>query len=245
MKIKLLILTIFAFSIVELPALVYGQFNYKRRDNRFEGIKEIKVGSPDLELLSFTGYREKTPSESDVILKLKFYLEAKDSLYITAKELFPPFKYYLMKPTKKDWRSGWQLFSPWPTTEVINPLKIKVENIGVVARKKEDRIGSGQIVPLVFYHSNLVSKINSYELFLRPKETLRRVDYNLYPDGSRKPVISKSMRTTLISMEPFLIPLDMTNVSTGQYKLMIKCKIKDKTDGPSRTYTFYHNPVVH
>ena len=68
------------------------RYEYQNRGNRFEGIHEIKVGAYDLELLSFTGFREPTPIESDVALKLKFYVNMNDSLFITAKELYPPLK---------------------------------------------------------------------------------------------------------------------------------------------------------
>lgn len=219
------------------------KFDYKLRNNRYEGVKSVDVSAPDLELLSFVAYREEIPPGSDVNLTVKFFMSSDTTLYITAKELIPK-RYYLMKPLIKNWEKGWQQFSPWPTSEVIIPLNINLEQLGVVGRLFSERIGSGHIAPLVIFHSEFKSPIEKYHLYLISKETLSRLNYYLYRTDDRQPFESEKVRKTFFSKTPIPIVIDMTTQSEGMYRLFIKSRVKGRPDGPKRTYFFYHKRII-
>ena len=93
-----LILLILIFIVISQRFVFSQDYTYKIRDgNRWEGIKPEGVGAPDLELLSLIGFRENYHIDSNVTLKLKFYMWEKADLFITVKELVPN-KYYFMNP---------------------------------------------------------------------------------------------------------------------------------------------------
>ncbi|MBN1349279.1 hypothetical protein JXJ21_07710 [candidate division KSB1 bacterium] len=240
MKIAIILISCFLLqsSLFSQPDL-----KYQERGNRYEGVELLGVRAPDLELISFMGYQEETPPNTDVILKLKFYIPADAKFFITAKELVYR-RSYLMKPLTTDWQKGWRIFEPWPTHDVINQLELKVDEIGVVGRLNYDRLGSGQIAPLILYHTKPISRIDQYAFRLRAKRTLSYVNFALSKAGEEQPIESGILREPLPAMEPFRIGLDFSDKATGEYTLTINCRIKNEWGGPNRTYTFYHNPVV-
>ena len=217
--------------------------HYQLRENRYEGIKPIGVSAPDLELISFTAYRQEIPPDSNVVLKLKFFMPMDSTLYIAAKELVPR-RYYFMESVVTRWQKGWQQFIPWPTAEVLKRIDLLPKQLGMVARLYQNRIGSGHIVPLVVYYSNSSPVLDQYHLHLRAKETLSRVQYVLYKSNDRQSVIPKKILRNLSAREPFTIILELSFLPEGEYRLLIKSRIKNKIGGPSRTYTFYHKPVI-
>ena len=176
---RILVLVLICEFLIPSPSVSQKRYEYKLRGgNRYEGIKPIGVSAPDLELLSFFSYKEDVVSGTDVNMKIKFFLKSESRVYITAKELILR-KFYLMKPLKTNWKTGFQEFSKWPTREVINPLSIKMREIGIVGRISRDRIGSGDVVPLVMYHSESPITVDSYTLVLRPKRALSLIEYTL------------------------------------------------------------------
>jgi hypothetical protein len=249
------IISIF-FSVVTIlssaEAAQKDPYAYKVRgkgeDRREEGRKGIGISAPDLELLSFLGYQEKTQQGMQATdLRLKFYMRQKEEeeeneIFIKAQELVV-HEFYLMKPLRKKWTQGWQEFS-WPTQEVLNPLKISIHQLGVVGRLNHDWTGSGAIVPLIFYYNAPPKRINKYILYLRPKENLSKVAYKLYKFGNSEPVIEDVLIHPFYGAEPFPIEIDVSNQSAGDFKLVIKCRVRNQISGPRRSYTFYHNPTV-
>lgn len=215
---------------------------YMIRDNRMEGRKTIGVSAPDLELLSFTVYREKLETNSSVELKLKFYMWEQANLYITAKELIPK-EFYFMNPLKIKWSRGWQEFSSWPTKAVLDPLAISIDKLGILGRMHNDRIGSGEIVPIIVYHSEPPKFINEYEIYFIASHDLRIVDCILYKIEKNKniPIIHKQLKYIFAGI-PFLITLNLSGQSQGYYQLLIDCDYKDRVGGPQRKYKFFHKP---
>ena len=49
---------LFTITFFHSEAFSQDPYEYRERGNRFEGRKAIGIGAPDLELLSFIGYRE-------------------------------------------------------------------------------------------------------------------------------------------------------------------------------------------
>jgi len=215
---------------------------YKDRGNRYEGIKIVGAGAPDLELLSFTSYRENVKMNSNVDLKLKFYVWEDTSLYITAKELDNKLCYF-MKPKKTRWSMGWQQFYPWPTNDVLHCIKISPDELGIIARMYNDEIGSRMIVPVILYHSKYPSHINKYTLVFLARQFYNIIDFKIYRIQQKIPIYSNQLRQ-LIGGLPFSIMLDLAGQSSGFYRLEVNCIDDNGRRGPQRYYFFYHQPEV-
>lgn len=235
------ILIILIIIIFQSTILSYQiNYSYNLRDkNRMEGRKRIDVRAPDIELLSFIGYKENVSHDTSVVLKIRFYLQKDTTLYITAKELRVQ-EFYLMKPVKINWSKGWNEFTPWPMQAVLKPLRITLDELGIIGRIGREEPGSGEITPLFVYHSKLPKKIHQYTLHFLPREDLRRVEYKLYKIDQNNPIISDHV-IRLFGGVPFSIKLDLLDQSSGYYKLILDCEYKNKIGGPYREYVFFHN----
>lgn len=214
---------------------------------RFEGQQAIPYGAPDIELISFMGYRENFEEDKSYNLKVGFYFPytERDSLYIVARELEKTKKFYFMRPVKKTWlQDQWQQFSQWPTKDVIEPLKIRVNRVGLVGRLNRENEGSGKIVPLHLFYSDLPDSIISYTLHFKPKEDLRSLIFKII-DLENNETIESGEIMRLSGLESHAIRFDFSKKHPGLYRIVLDGKLKyDPTMGPYREYTFYHNPIV-
>lgn len=235
------------YSIATSQTIPYKDFKYEGQKVRFEGQQEIPVGNPDLELISFMGYREKFEENKSYNLRIGFYYpySETDSLYIIASELEITNKSYFMRPIRKNWqKSKWQEFTQWPTNDVIDPLKIRVNRIGLVGRLNFAEEGSGNIVPLNLYSLNSADSIASYILHFRPNEDLRSLTYQVIELASNQTVDQGNLER-LSGQGTYPIMLDFLNKKPGYYMIILKGKLRDDPKkGPYREYTFFHNPKV-
>lgn len=238
-----LITLILIVTVFQYQAVSQDPHEYKIRGTRMEGRDRKPVSAPGLELLSFVGYKEKIDLAKEVNLKIRFYLLKDTSVYITAKELNIR-EFYKMKPLQIQWSKGWQEFGPWPTKEVLKPLQLSLNKLGIIGRvRSNDRIGSGEIAPLIIYGNQLPEYIRQYTLHFIPNQDLKKVEYKLYMLGEEKPIKRERIMEQFGGV-PFSITIDLTNQDKGLYKLVLDCKYKNRIGGPQRTYTFYHNPIV-
>jgi len=219
-----------------------NNYEYTIRGKRLEGTERRgAISAPDLELISFLAYKEPLKVGSNANVKIRFFLEKDTSLYITAKEL-NVIKKYKMKPLQNIWSRGWHEFNPWPTDDVLHPLGLSLDEIGIVGRIGLNRIGSGKIAPLLVYSSNCPDRIAKYELHFIAKRDLKKVKYALYEcngDAAAVRGAEKRIRGNV----PFPIVIDCSQVGEGSYRLVLDCKYKNRKGGPIRTYIFYHKPV--
>jgi hypothetical protein len=235
--------------ILSFEAIAYGQgrYEYKKRGEkpgiRMEGRDYDNVGGPGLELLSFLGYREEMEVPKNISLKIRFFLERDVNLFITAKELNVR-EFYKMKPLKTKWLKGWCEFGPWSMNEVLIPMDLTLNELGVIGRiDTTDRIGSGEIVPLIIYYSRLPENVTQYVLKFVPNQDLKKVEYKLYKKGNNTPLFSDQI-IELFGKVPFPIAIDLSRQKEGSYKILLDCKYKNRIGGPQRSYIFYHKPTV-
>jgi hypothetical protein len=221
-----------------------GKYAYiERGKNRMEGIKKVPCSSLDLRIVSFLSYRENFNFAPEQNIKVKLYVPSEEPVFMTASEIVPVHNYY-MKPLKNTWDKGWQLFSDWPATDVLIPLKIEPAQLGLVGRISQDKPGSGKLVPLLFYVNNHPNQIDSYEVCLISRETLSVVRYTLCAEGSEEEILRKVVRKKFAANTPILIKLDLKDQPAGLFRLSVKGKIEGLNEGPKRTYTFFHEPQV-
>ena len=215
------------------------------RGNRYEGRIQIPLGQPDLELLSFSGFREQF--DADVILKVRFYLPTNSTVFIQGRELREQ-KQYWMESKPANWQAhAWNEFGPWATREVLTREEIPPWNLGVVVRLREETSDGGELVPAFVYHSTLPASITKYSLYLRPNSVLKKVSYSLYRISHDQEIKVKAsfLSGEKIAGEPFLIELEVGHLSEGPMRLVVEGSYKNRMGGPIREYSFYHKPEIH
>ena len=214
------------------------------RGNRYEGRIDIPVGKPDLELLSFTAWRE--PFTTDVTLKVRFCLPSAAPVFIQGRELQEQKQYWMeAKPTT--WTAGaWNEFGPWPTRDVLGKEGIPARNVGVVIKLDNDTLENASLLPAFVYHTALPASVTAYLLHLRPNATLKQVTTSLY-----KIVEDQEVEVRVVSVtgertagEPFALTLDVHDLPAGLLRLVIQGAYKHRQGGPLREYRFYHTPQL-
>jgi hypothetical protein len=214
------------------------------RKNRYEGRIDIPVGKPELELLSFTGYRESFAG--DVLLKVRFFLPTASPVFIHGRELREQ-KQYWMESKPAEWQAGkWNEFYPWPTREVINREGIPSSNLGILVRLKKKTVDCRNVAPAFLYHSTLPASVKTYAIHLRPYSNLKKVTYTLYKiiNDQEVKVKTDSLHGNLIAGEPFLIKLEVRGLPENLLRLVIQGVYKNKSGGPHLEYKFYHKPQI-
>jgi hypothetical protein len=236
------------FVLAALAVAILAQTDQWRkqndRGNRYEGRIDIPVGKPDLELLSFAGWRE--PFTSDVILKVRFFLPTSAPVLIQGRELQDQTQYW-MESKPADWRAGtWAEFGPWPTREVLRREGIPSENLGVVIKFHKATTAGEVLIPAFVYHSMLPALATKYTLHLRPNATLKKVTYVLYRivNAQEVEVKTSSLVGDKVAGAPFLIELDVQSLSAGYMRLVLQAAYKNRLGELLQEYEFYHEPQI-
>lgn len=232
----LLILIFLSFKVYQ-----DDRYKYSERKGRMEGLRKVPTDAFDLDLISFIAYRENFSLQSTKHLNIKFFLENNDNVYITAVNLTGEGRSnYQMKPLKTYYNSGWQEFNSWPIGDVIKPLGINPNNIGIIAKKSFDRPGSGIIVPIILYENNYPEQQDKYTIHLLPKNTLSYINYWVISIDDNHVIVPEDELTNKPANIPFKISFSLKGQKKGKYKLMISTEELGSTVGPDRYFEFYH-----
>lgn len=238
--------------ILSLLTLALAQdVTYHLRSNRYEGLRDLQyAGEANLRLLSFIAYREPANLANKPVLKVRFFLPRPGSAFITAVELRRQGRsHYQMRSARTDWNAGWQEFSPWPTADVLAPLQISPDNLGVVARlDSEHEEGSGLIAPVLVYAETYPPVATRYVAQFLPPSTLTKVNFDLANVDTGTRVASGRLcndtpgqsKPCVAGNTPFEITLDLSGQPSGSYRLVIDTRVYGHASGPSQQYSFWH-----
>jgi hypothetical protein len=249
--VALRVIVVFLALLGLLPLVPAQDVNYHLRTNRYEGLRDLQyAGEAKLRLLSFIAYYEPVRLADQPVLKVRFFLPRTGSVFITAVELRRQGRsHYQMRPARTDWNAGWQEFSPWPTADVLVPLQISPDNLGVVARlDSEQDGGSGAIAPVIVYAGRYPQVAARYVAQFLPPSTLAKVDYDLINVDAGTRVASGRLceetpgqsKPCVAGNTPFEIAVDLSGQPSGNYRLVIDTRVYDHASGPSQQYFFWH-----
>jgi len=245
MKVNKKIITFFIFFLyfVLLISSVYSQdLIYKKRGNRYEGLKERPLSVPDIELISARiNYNEEIIQDPSSF-KLKFYLKQnKPDVFITVREL-DYIRYYWMDKVEPSWKSGFNEFI-WSTDDVIKHLEgLKMYDLGVVIRLGEEHPTiKEKIAPAIFYHSKFPSgEIKEYLFTFKCSRDAKLV-YSFCKDGDENNPLEKKEKRVW-GDEPFTILWRCpTTIGDGLYNLSVKGHFFTKPFDINYSLQFYHN----
>jgi hypothetical protein len=204
---------------------------------RNEGRKKMLVsGGP--KLISFIAH----PASAVELgrsrnLRVRFYLPAPGSAYITALEPGPD-KSYFMRPKRDKWNSGWSEFS-WSADEVARKMKVKFANIGVVVRQN-DHDGVGTVYPALFGGGTWPPKISEYTVSIYSKYTCTPVRWELR-DSKRARIDTGAVeRLPAFAARSFKLKQFDKKRPDGWYHLKLTWNRSGKGKKHDSTYKFYH-----
>jgi hypothetical protein len=207
--------------------------------NRYEGVIAPEVANPDFEVLSFTG-----PAESKLTpgsLQVDFYLPADGTASIQARELRND-KYYRMASKPGAWTpKAWNTFGPWPTSDVIVPARVSLDNIGVVVFLNGSQGQSGELAPAFVLGQKRNAGTHYLFVFRTPRTTLTGVQYSLRGEGAAADLWSKTAAGDFIRGTPVFLEFDAASLAPGYYTLRVTCEpVSAAAPRITRDFTFHH-----
>jgi hypothetical protein len=138
---------------------------YRKRGNRFEGIRPKPVSGYDIELISARVDYKEEGTQMPERFKVKVYLAQPFEVHLTVRELNYKYYYWMDKVQPAEpWRPGFDNMFDWPTREVIQQLgDINMYDLGVVARLENiDPSIVERVAPVIFYYSQVPVNIQGY-----------------------------------------------------------------------------------
>lgn len=219
---------------------------YKKRENRYEGVKSSPVSGYYIELISALIVPQQSSEAMPEALNLRFYLHQPSSVFITVRERDPVHNYWLDEVTpKRPWRTGFDNEFSWPSKDVLRRLKpqLKFSDLAVIVRLGRRTASlSETVAPTIFYSSQLPSTVNGYAFSFRMNVDAR-LSCSIYRDEGNSQVYSQNF-TRLHSGRPFTFMWNTSNAPEGWYKLIVKGKKLSNNEDVDLSVRFYHRPLI-
>jgi hypothetical protein len=223
------------------PAAATDDLRYSNRGNRYEGSRELPIaGAPALEVLSFLrGSRSISPGANGQIT-LSFYLPAGAIVNIESRELVAD-RFYEMRPVRTKWDPGWNLFTPWSARDVLQPLGVRLDNLGVLASSPATTVTTvlKELVPIVPTGSASPDSRGTYYFFFRTRDDLRKADWSVRAASGSPDARQGSLRA-VSGGAPAVIQFDLSGSPEGYYRVYVDCRYEGQAGGPEGEYRFYH-----
>jgi hypothetical protein len=242
LMISLMLLLLVAWGSSTLAEM---HLQYRKRSNRFEGIRPKPVSGYDIELISArVDYKEES-TQMPERFKVKVYLAQPSEVHLTVRELDYKYYYWMDKVQPAEpWRRGFDNIFGWPTREVIQQLgKINMYDLGVVARLENANPSIVErVAPVIFYHSQLPANVEGY-VFTFKTNGYTRLTSDVYEEEGVKPVF-----THHIHRQPggsaFTVRWDSSQAAEGGYRLVVRGSFLEDDRRINQTVSFYHQPAV-
>jgi len=222
------------------------ELQYRKRANRFEGIKPKPVSGFDVELLAAQiDYRENA-SRLGERLRARFYLDRQRPVHLVVRELDYRHYYWLDRvEPRQPWRAGFDNVFEWPTGEVLKQLRgLQPHDLGVVARLDKPNPGADEAVaPVVLYQSRPPHSAASYLFYFRLREE-SVVKASIYPGSSQQPVFTQDFGRQA-GGRPFAVKwTQAAQAQAGSYRLVLRGYVSSSNDPIVQVVRFHHEPKI-
>ncbi len=189
-------------------------------------------------------------------LNVRFFLPALPAsdkkVFVEAVELQDSFHYFMQASSSIAWKNDdWNVFRPWPTKDVIDPLGLQPDNLGVLAGYQ---IGNQQPVylPADVYPDTEQPSRHSYTFQIVTGQDLQSVDLSLMDSAGKRvnaalPELKCNKRLNpncrLYSAGSTLaFDVDMSGLPQGEYRLQMTGHIPRTSAVTSMVIALYHHP---
>ena len=226
--------------------LAQDDLNYRKRANRFEGIREKPVSGFDIELLSAQVDFSDTPARLGERFHVRFFLRKPRDVHLTVREIDYRHFYWLDKVAPPSpWRAGFDNVFDWSTADVVQRLgDLRISDLGVVARLGRDTPGAvEEVAPAVFYQSQYPRTVDGYLFRFRLREDAK-VKATIY-DGDGRTIFTRDLGRQF-GGRPFTVrwPVTSPPLPVGSYKLVLSGYLLSTNDPVGQIVQFYHRPSV-
>jgi hypothetical protein len=219
---------------------------YQQRPGRYEGTRAKPVAGYDIELMSARADYTEPANPLPIELKVRFYLDTPSEAYLYVRELDYRYYYWLDKVTPvTPWGKGFENSFEWPSNDVIKQLDgLQMYDLGVVVRLYTPEPSAVErVAPVIFYHSALPARVDSYLFTFRLNGTAH-INAAIYREGKKEPVFQQVYPRKAGGVS-FTVRWDASAAPAGQYRMVIGGWFSDNNQPINQTVGFYHQPVVH
>ena len=237
-------------TLISNDVLSQNELKYRLRGEksglRYEGVIQEPV-SANFTLISATLGRVKwdknlKPSE----LNIRFYSLSKTKANVRVREI-NSLRSYRLDAARDIWSEGWNYFGPWPTSDVIDPLKLEVNNLGITVTESKSPNDSGQLFPAILFQKGIPPLLEKYTFIVKSSTGLSPFSWSLYRvKGDRNLRVASESRyiEKLPAGTPFDIHIRAKELIKGYYKLRIRGELlsHDRKEIVRKTYIFYRQP---
>lgn len=241
-----LIALLFSFSTSTSWAQYPTDVEYRKRGNRYEGVKSRPVSGHYIELISALVMPQENTDALPGIIKLRFNIKRLSPVFITVRERDPHHNYWLDEVTpKRPWRPGFGNEFSWPSNDVLKRLapQPKFGELAVLVRlgKRAPSL-SEEIAPAVLYGSQVPNSVSGYNFTFRMGVDARLV-CSIYRENENTPSYAQTF-PRLPSGRPFTFVWNSSGSPEGWYKLRVTGKRLSNNEDVDLTVSFYHQPLI-
>jgi hypothetical protein len=216
--------------------------------NRFEGSYQNQANT-DLDVIGVL--RSSISFNSPSTLSVKFFLPATglatDKVLVEAQEITQSQNYFMQSKSFPVRSADWNVFTPWPSRDVIDPFRVVPQNLAVTV-SYVDQSGTRVYLP-ADVNTGVAHPQNTYTVQFRTAWSIHSLDEKLTAsDGTSIPLptIACSAEATCVLYDAgtsHALSLDMAGHSDGFYSLQLTGHVPNKFDPVHVTVTFYHRRV--
>jgi hypothetical protein len=247
---------IIAGIFLSAGSTVYGQVQGMHPfDNRIEGTNVHLNALQDFTLIAIHRNFQLFPRNAN--LSVRFFLpqlagDPAKKVFVEAVELQDSFHYFMQVNSSIRWKDGtWNVFAPWPTRDVIDPLGLESKNVGVLAGY---RIGNDRPVylPVDVFQNDGQPPAHIYTFHLITGQDLQSLDISLTNAAGAAMNLNKPRLKCKTNFNPncklyaagglLAFDLDMSLFPTGEYHLKLVGRVPGTLTPTSLEIVLYHHP---
>jgi hypothetical protein len=237
--------------LLGISTLLFAQLDlqYQRRGDRYEGVKPKPVSGYDIELLSVLADYQETIVERQFpkTVKLRFYLDKEQPVFMTVRELDYRTYYWLDKvQPRKSWVKGWGNEFAWPADPVLKQLipPVRLYDLGALSRLGTETASSiERVAPAILYASDPPSRVDGYLFTLKTGEDARLMGSVIREDNNAVVYPIPPYRQ-IRAGRPFTIPWKAKGAASGAYRVEISGFSLSTNQSISTEIRFYHQPSL-
>ena len=232
-------LTIAAGTALCAQSLDWYQSKDHNFSNRWEGLFGQNQGSPAWELRSFLGNVEPYPMDSNVDLRITYFVQDLTEAFIKA-QVIKGTPHYLMQPKPDALKKspGWRDFGPWPTKDVLLPKKIGSGDLGVLIRLGADSDAVNLFAPGIVYHSGPPKPVQTYRFDFFTVGALRPFSFDVLGSGGYKRTYKNQQGRGAYST--VRIMFDAPEIPEGWTRVVLTPKYEGSEGTLSLDWKFYN-----